>query len=311
MASCTGGDRTLVPSPGGRGGKGVCMRLLKIVIVMLVAASFESGHAVEIAKEGRATCVIVIADDAPATDKTAAKELAEQLSAVTGGTFDIKVESDVPADAPQILVGPSKRARELVGDVDWTALGPDGIVIKTAGPHLVLTGAPAAPRGTIYAVHTFLEDHVGLRWWTSTESHVPRKSSLSFDAIDVTYAPKLRYREAFYRDNARNPTHAVRLKLNGQHNAIPSEWGGHVSLIGWCHTFYSLVSPSHFAKHPEWFSEINGQRTTAGQLCLSNDAMRAELTKNALAWIKANPSAGMVSVSQNDNKGACTCKACA
>src|SRR5687767_4223013 len=172
-----------------------------VLLVGVVCVWAAAAHAIEIANDGRATCVIVIADAAPATDKTAAKELAEQLCAVTGGTFDIKVESNVAADAPQILVGASKRAKQLAGDVDWTALGADGIVIKTVGPHLVLSGAPDAPRGTIYAVHTFLEDHVFIRWWTSTESHVPRKPSLSFAAIDVTYVPKLRYREAYYRDN--------------------------------------------------------------------------------------------------------------
>lgn len=280
--------------------------LLGVVLFLAQAAS-----AMEIAKGGKAACVIVTADDASPIEKNAAKELAEHLHAVTGGTFDIKVESNVAAEAPQILVGPSHRARGLLGGVEWTELGSDGIIVRTAGSHLVLTGAPNAPRGTLYAVYTFLEDHVGCRWWTSTESHIPRRPTLSIGQIDIRYTPKLVYREAYYRDNASSPSHAVRLKLNGQHNNIPPEWGGHYTLTGWCHTFFSLIPPGeHFATHPEWFSEIDGQRTTSGQLCLSNEPMRAQLTKKVLAWIEANPAAGIVSVSQNDNVGTCQCRDC-
>ena len=45
------------------------------------------------------------------------------------------------------------------------------------------------------------------------------------------------------------------------------------------------------------------------QLCLTNEAARLELTKNALAWIKENPEAGMISISQNDNQNKCNAPA--
>ena len=70
--------------------------------------------------------------------------------------------------------------------------------MKTVGRNLVLAGR--APRGTLYAVYTFLEDVVGCRWWTSTESFIPKKPTLSVPQLDVVYAPPLRYREAYYRD---------------------------------------------------------------------------------------------------------------
>ena len=53
-----------------------------------------------------------------------------------------------------------------------------------------------------------------------------------------------------------------------------------------------------------------GRRAVHGQLCLSNDNMRAELTKNLLELLRKNPQATMVSVSQNDNTLPCECKAC-
>ena len=55
-------------------------------------------------------------------------------------------------------------------------------------------------RGTLYAVNTFLEEVLGVRWWTSTEQTVPVHKTLQLDSLDISYAPKLIYREAFYKD---------------------------------------------------------------------------------------------------------------
>jgi len=129
--------------------------------------------------------------------------------------------------------------------------------------------------------------------------------------LDTVYVPKLQYREAFYRD-AFDGVHAARLRCNGHYHRIPPEYGGHYKLLGWCHTFYRLLPPDrYFEQHPEWYSEINGERTAdRAQLCLTNEEMRAELTRNALEWIRKDPSAGMISIAQNDCAGSCQCESC-
>ncbi len=70
-----------------------------------------------------------------------------------------RTEADIPADVPQILVGFSPRAKAAVGNLDIASLGTEGIVIKTVGQQLILAGGE--PRGTIYAVESFLEDQSG------------------------------------------------------------------------------------------------------------------------------------------------------
>ena len=79
------------------------------------------------------------------------------------------------------------------------------------------------------------------------------------------------------------------------------------------HTFYPLIPPEkYFAEHPEWFSEIDGKRTTEhAQLCLTNEDMRKELVKNLKERLRNNPAATIASVSQNDWIGNCKCKNCA
>jgi hypothetical protein len=57
-------------------------------------------------------------------------------------------------------------------------------------------------------------------------------------------------------------------------------------------------------------SLVGGQRSARAQLCLSNEEMRRELTRNALEWLRRDPAAGMISVAQNDCGGACQCPDC-
>lgn len=241
--------------------------------------------------------------------RTAASELQEHLRGVAGANLPIVSEDVAAADAPQILVGPTKRLKQLAPQLDLNALGHDGVVIKTVGKNLILAGRP--PRGTLYAVYSFLEDIVGCRWWTSEESYLPKKETLRVSSLDVEHAPQLRYREAFYRDTFGAPF-APRLKLNGHHHRIPPEYGGHNRFVGFVHTFFPLMPPSeYFADHPEWYSEINGKRTAErSQLCLTNEEMRRELVKNAIHRLRADPEAGFLSISQNDWHGQCQCKAC-
>ncbi|MDH7481262.1 MAG: DUF4838 domain-containing protein [Armatimonadota bacterium] len=247
---------------------------------------------------------------ASAPEMTAARELQKYLGQVTGAYFSIVSEQAAKANGGKILIGQSRTVRRLLVGVDWDALGHDGIIIRTVGDSLLLAGGK--PRGTLYAVYTFLEDIVGVRWWTSTESYIPVKKTLIIPKLDIVYKPKILYREAFYEDTNSNPLFAVKLRLNGHFTPIPKEYGGHYSILGWCHTFYSLLPPQiYFPKHPEWYSEINGKRTADwAQLCLSNEEMREELTRKALDWIRKNPDAGIISISQNDWHGYCQCAKC-
>jgi len=263
---------------------------------------------VPLSKDGKTEYVIVLPAEATAVEITAAKELKHHLDAVTGADFAIVKETDAGATAPQLVVGNSTRLRELLPDLDITKIPYDGIVIKSVGKNIVFVGHPQ--RGTLYAVNTFLEDAVGVRWWTSTESFIPKKPTLSVPVQNVEYAPKLIYRWAYYLDANHNGVFASRMKCNGQ--TVPSEYGGNHKFQYFVHSFFPLIPPAkYFEKHPEWFSEINGKRKHEhAQLCLTNDEMRAELTKNALESLRKNPQATFISISQNDWYGCCTCAKC-
>ena len=247
------------------------------ILVPLIAFAASDGK-VTLSRNGTSDYVIVLPDTATPVERTAASELQSHLLKVTGARLPIIAEADVPGNAPRIVVGDSPLARRLLGGLDPAKLAPDAIVIKTVGDNLVLVGHPR--RGTLYAVYTFLEDMVGIRWWTTTATRIPKRPTLAIAACNVTYAPKLAYRAARYfvlhdetsafepraeeHETARPGVFPTRLKLNGYDPyagySIPAEYGGRDSLLGWVHTFYdneTLLPPviSSTSSSP---SKLNG-----------------------------------------------------
>lgn len=279
------------------------------LLLSVILCGSASADGLTLTADGKSNYVIVLPAEADAPVQTAAGELQAHLQQVTGVKLPIVADDKVPADAARIIVGPASPLTQLAPQLDLDALGYDGIVMKTVGKDLILAGQ--GTRGTVYAVYTFLEDVVGCRWWTSSESYVPKKPVLEIPALDVTYAPALRYREAFYRDTFDGPT-AARFKLNGHHHRVLPEYGDHYRFVGFVHTFFPFLPPAkYFEQHPEWYSEINGKRTAErSQLCLTNTEMRDEMVKVVLERLRADKGAGFISISQNDWHGQCQCKAC-
>lgn len=285
------------------------MRLLLSCLILFALPSITQAETVTLVADGRSDYVLVLPREPQPSEQTAARELQDFLRQVTGVELPIRSETEVTEATPQIVIGESLRTQQLVPDAAVRKPGPDGICIQTVGRHLVLTGAP--PRGTLYAVYTFLEEVVGCRWWTSTESHIPHRPTLDVPAIRKSYAPRLISREAFYRDAFVSPF-AVRMKLNGHFMQIPREFGGHLPIVGWCHTFFQVLPPSdYFDAHPDWYSEIDGKRSADGtQLCLTNEAMRREYVRRVLETLRGQSDPRIISVSQNDWYGRCQCREC-
>ena len=303
-------------------------RLIAMCIVL--AALIAPAHAdLTLSHEGKTDYTIILADDAIESERTAAKELSRILNEVTGAEFKVyppNIKLKVRADAPMIYVGPSAAVKHMLPDFKWAELGADGIVIRTVGNKLVLAGG--RPRGSLYAVFTFLEDHVGCRWWTSSERSIPQRPMLKIPRLDRVYSPPIRIRETFFSDlwgypadkvpdinsEPGNYKFAAKLRLNGHFTRIPASWGGHQWIIGWCHTFYQFLPPEvYYSEHPEWYSLIDGERVAGphkGQLCLTNDEMRREITGVMLERIRNDPDAGMISLSQNDWGDPCQCANC-
>ncbi len=298
-----------------------------------------------IAEGGKTDYVITLPEEPTEVQTTAAGELACFLNQITGATFPIKSETEVPAcpEAKLLVIGPSKNSAALLADLNLADTDPayDQVMIQRVGSSVVLTGHPV--RGMLYAVYTFLENDFGCRWWTSSESTIPANASPVIDVTPVDYAPKLILRESFYTDfiqgNDQSGVFAVRMKCNGNSCHIPPQYGSHHSYLYFVHSFYPIIPPEkYFHDHPDWFPEIGGVRKVGRnvswtgsnkqyddfvatlqpgqlheegtQLCLTNDELFEEMLKRVLADIEANPNVTIVSISQNDWRGYCECEKC-
>ena len=144
-------------------------------LLVLLLSACGAVQALTIATDGRGAVPVVVATGATAPERHAARELADYLGRATGGTFPIVEEAAAPA-GPAIRVGPTRAATGL------TPAGSEAWLVRLVGDQLVVTGG--RPRGTLYAAYHFLEDVVGVRWWTPWDEHVPRRPTLTIDACD-------------------------------------------------------------------------------------------------------------------------------
>lgn len=314
------------------------------VLFLILNVFITFGGEINLADSGKSAYKIVLPNQPSQIQQTAADELQSFFKQVTDVELPIIKEADVEisdvdeiARAQLFIIGPSNLSQRALGsDIDESTIGYDGIILKSIGNSVVLSGSPK--RGPLYSVYEFLEKKLGCRWWTSTESTIPHTSTLSIkNDFDIFYTPKLEYRESFYRDCFNGPF-AVKLKCNGNSENISDEFGGHHIFQYFVHSSFILIPPQkYFMDHPDWFSEIDGTRkigfpdwagkpqdfielekklqpeqihSSGTQLCFSNDEMIAEMVKNAREALRNNPKASFLSISQNDWRGYCTCEKC-
>ena len=301
-----------------------CVRkLLALVLVAGVFCGSPAASAAElvIADGGRSDYTIVLASDASPSEKHGAKELQMFLQEISGATLPIATDAD-PAKGPMILVGLSKKLEELDGlaKIDFEPLGDEGFVIRTAPPHLVLAGG--RQRGSLYAVYTFLEDHLGCRWFTPTVSRIPNQERITIGAIEELQAsPTMEFRTISL--DGMDLDWAARNKINAGLQRVapgsvagwgylpvePTRGGGRV----WkgAHTYHDFLPPDeYFEEHPEYYSMTGGERKTT-QICLTHPEVVKIVAKNIKELIRQTPDADIISLSQMDGfGGACACPDC-
>ena len=302
-----------------------------VAFLGMSVASVALAGDLTLAENGQARVAIVVASNAIPAERTAARELAHYLKKATGADFVALDEDRDQGKGAAVHVGPTRVARD--SGVDIAGLGPEEFVIRTVGSNLVLAGG--RPRGTLYAVYAFLEDVVGVRWWTLQEEHVPRRTTLTVPDQNRREKPAFQFRDIYgiryFGDKwpflARNRTNGRTFKRRGD---LPLEYGGHVAQIARGHSTVKYISPAKHCDHPEWFASQKGKRKTADELkaarptsmelCYSNREMRRELIRLVLQDIATekeklarNPAAVQpesFSMWQMDNRIVCDCAVC-
>ena len=282
--------------------------MYRIAALFLLLAGALMAEPLAIVTDCQSPYVIAVPDAATKVEQTAAEELQKHLELCTGVRLPVWPEK-VVVGWPAFYVGATTRFQQHFGSNDRLKQ-MDAIAIGADGRDIILGGHP--DRGSLYAVYEFLERYLLARWWTAEDSLLLRRSNLSVSVEEYVYAPPLSYREVYYL-GALEPEFASKLRSNGFWTKLTPEYGGKLSVYGWCHTFEQIMPPNKFfAEHPEWFALVDGQRVGEGaQLCLTNKEMRREFLKLTLGKIERNPGLWQMSVSQNDNHKWCQCPSCA
>ena len=120
--------------------------------------------------------IVVPAAFAP-VEQTAAEELQLYVKKAFGVELSICKEGESVGKAFYIGHTQYAKAAGILGksEENW--------IIKMHDGNIVLTGGVKEnDRGIIYAVYHFLEDIVGIRWWSVWEEYVPALTDLSLDS---------------------------------------------------------------------------------------------------------------------------------
>jgi len=284
-----------------------------LTAVMSGCARFERAPMkgrLTLAKSGASEFAIVVADDASPSTRHGAEELQRYLKEMTGAEMPVRSDAE-PMGAHEIILGDNAHLKQLDAQIDFGKLGDEGYAIRSVGPHLVIAGG--ALRGTMYGVYGLLEDHLGCRWLTPEVSHIPKRDCLALPPIDEAVVPVLEYREPFTID-CFDGDWCARNRMNSSAAHLDEKHGGKVRFGAgmFVHTFNRLVPPEkYFDEHPEYFSEINGERVKERtQLCCTNEDVVRICTEEMRKYMRADPGAFVFSLSQNDWANYCQCEKC-
>ena len=258
-----------------------------------------------LATDGHSDYAIVLPARADECVRTAAKELRDYFERICGAALPVITEDAFAHGGKAILLGDCAAALALTGG---ESLGEEDFRIVSDGTRLAIRGGGS--RGTLYGVYTFLEEYLGVRWFTPKLERVPENGTVAVDAaIDRTVRPSFAVRR---NDPAgTNEAYRARTKMNVSFWWDMEAYGGALTYVWWDVTLDRLVPDSLFEAHPEYFAmDENGARTT-DHVCLSNPAVLEVAAENARTAIRTcTTGAKYFHVGQKDNSNYCRCPQC-
>ena len=155
-----------------------------------------------------------------------------------------------------------------------------------------------------YGVYDFLEDYLGVRWYSTDLTVVPELASITIPLEkEIIYKPSVTTRTVHSRLFYKDSSFADKLKVSNEAfpNYVPNAR---------VHTFHKFIPYDKFYdNHPEYYALRNGKRL-ATQLCLTNEKV-LEIVKDSVAsFFKKHDLSTVISVSQDDNTQYCMCDSC-
>ena len=266
----------------------------------------EVSSPVYIVDDGESDYVIAVADGADECIFTAADEMQTYIEKISGVHLDILSEGNVPQGKKAVYIGETK-ASEKTG-ADYSSLKEDGFLLYSDGNNLIIRGEDS--RGTLYGVYTFLEEYLGVRWFTPTLEKVPENDTIVFDKeLNRIVEPSFAVRRNDTMGT--NEAYRARTKMNVSFHKNATAYGGTLTYSLWDASLITLVPKSLFSEHPEYFAmDENGNRHT-DHVCMTNPDVLQLVAENCREiMLNATNGAKFIHIGQDDNINYCHCENC-
>ena len=283
-------------------------------------------------EEGTARMPIVVFENAPPFTRQAAEDLANYIEKTSGARPEVLEGLPDPVPEHAIWVGYQPKLNELFPDVDFDFKHPEEILIAANENHLVIAGRDRwdpehmtiedrrgkeivgvqQEYGTVNAVYTFLQDHLGVRWLWPGElgEDLLKQATIGFEPFTDRYHPQIRNRQAVFMiytlvKNSGGGKWARHQRLQLDSLYINS---GH-QFSDWWDRFHE-TNPELFALQPDGARGTPGGRTA--KICQSSPAVWEQWMKDAEAQMASNPDRLTFAAHANDGwtYGYCTCESC-
>ncbi len=279
-------------------------------VLSLLVSTSDAAHLV---RDGAAECIIVLSDRPSDAAAAGGYLLAQQFARISGASVRVVKESalqdvslvgqrlsaQVGAFRPTtfVLVGESALSRRL--QVNGDGLDRGAILLQTTGNVLIMLGNDAStfldPRGSYYAVVTYLEELLGVRylWPGELGFVVPSQKTIPLPVLKRTFTPFLTQRQIRWAGRNERLNNGLAYlgftpfeydfrfqTATGEGTGLPkwTDWqrlGGTLNLNAG-HSFGDTWEKYH-ESHPEWFAlQSNGSRDLTDldperpRLCMSN-----------------------------------------
>lgn len=284
------------------------LRYLAAVLLVVLIASGCSAQTVRLAANGQATATIV-RSSADQSVVAAAQVLQECVRKLVGVELPI-VDDGAPVTGAAVLVGQCQAS--LPADLPPADAGPEAYAIRVRDGHLILTGRK--PWCVEFAVYSFLEDDLGVRWFVPGPlgEYIPphAQGELTVQVTPRVVAPDFSPR--IWSGNSIVPEWATWNRRNKISLSSDLPWRQFQNNI------YRVFPPSKYAaEHPEYYPLINGQRwippddnAANWRPCESNPDVIRLTVEYARRWLDEHPEANGFSVGMDDISHLCQCPDC-
>jgi hypothetical protein len=261
-----------------------------------------------LADNGKPEYTLVIPKNAKAIEIKAAGDLAKVFKLISGATFPIVGEDQLPANSGALIsIGRTQVLEQSKAKWRQTDLAAEGYAVEVIDKNVYLYGGSG--RGLMHGVYSLLEEDLGCRWYSTSSVDTPEMKRFSASVVPRYFVPVLELRDP-YIHKAFDSNWSLRNKTNTPHTRVPMPWGGSIRYHYMGHT-YGIYFPTqeYFAEHPEYYALVNGKRQPS-QLCHTNeDVIRLSIEKTCKIF-RDNPDVTITGIGPNDGRGFCDCPDC-